>query len=94
MNRDARVQTGAGLTTVAALPLLYLGGIQEIAVLTGIGFVIFTLGMLAVPLIRYLPTGEHRVTVDGARAEDPPPRPGRQDPASTGTNPHCDRPST
>lgn len=55
MNRAARVQSGAGITTVVALPLLYIGGTQPLPVLTVIGFVMFTIGMVSVPLMRFVP---------------------------------------
>ena len=84
MNRVARAQTAAGLTTVAALPLLYLGGIKEIAVLTGAGFVIFALGMLAVPLIRYLPTPGPPTDAPRAPAQTSPRHLGQPGAAPTG----------
>lgn len=55
MNRTARAQTGAGVATLVALPLLYLGGTQNIPALVVIGFVVFTAGMLTAPLLRFLP---------------------------------------
>lgn len=55
MNRTARIQTWAGLATIVALPLLYLGAMNELLPVTVIGLVVFTAGMLITPALRFLP---------------------------------------
>lgn len=55
MNRTARIQTWAGLATIVALPLLYLGATNELLPVTVLGLVVFTAGMLITPTLRFLP---------------------------------------
>lgn len=55
MNRTARIQTWAGVATVAALPALYLGATNELVPVTALGLVVFTAGMLVTPALRFLP---------------------------------------
>lgn len=55
MNRTARIQSVAGAATVAALPILYIGGVHQMLPVTAIGFAVFTVGMLTTPALRFLP---------------------------------------
>lgn len=78
MNRIARIQTWAGLVAVVALPPLYLGATNAIPALTVAGFVVFAVGMLVTPALRYLPIADHdpepapESPAPGIAAEDGP----------------------
>lgn len=52
MTRGLGLQIAAGLGTVAALPLLYIGLTREVTALVVLGFVIFGASMAVTPILR------------------------------------------
>jgi len=54
MTRTALAQTLAGIAAILALPLLYLGGANNIPALTSVGLVIFTAAMVTTPVLRFV----------------------------------------
>lgn len=72
MNRTARIQTWAGVATVAALPALYLGATNELVPVTALGLVVFTAGMLVTPALRFLPGPKEAPVPPQATGESQP----------------------
>ncbi|GAB3716776.1 hypothetical protein [Nocardiopsis oceani] len=56
MDATGRAQSLAGIVTIAALPLLYIGGTQQVTILVVIGLVLFTAAMTITPAMHFLIT--------------------------------------
>lgn len=56
MDATGRAQSLAGIVTISALPLLYIGGTQQVMILVVIGLVLFTTAMTITPVMHLLIT--------------------------------------
>lgn len=70
MTTIVRIQSAAGIGTVAALPLIYIGATRDIPALTVLGFVLFAISMLITPAMRFLPKPEDRQPTAAGDAAD------------------------
>ncbi len=65
MDGTGRAQSLAGVVTIVALPLLYIGATRQVTALVAIGLVLFTAAMLTTPVMRLRATLRRDGTAHG-----------------------------